>query len=55
MGVKAVECLLKGEHSLMIGHVNGVIITRSILEGITASVQKTDDSLDILRILLTKS
>lgn len=55
MGVKAVQCLLNNEFGCMIGHVNGEIITRNIMDGLTASVQKKDDSIDILNILLTKS
>ena len=55
MGVKAVQSLISGEKSVMIGSVNGELITRSILEGTTTEVLNTDETVDLLNILLTKA
>lgn len=54
MGVKAVELILKGEKSVMIGQIGRDLTTKSILEGTTGNLSNTDNGIELLDILLTK-
>lgn len=54
MGVKAVELLLEGKKSLMIGQIGRDLVVRNILEGTTGTVSNDDLGIELLKTLLTK-
>lgn len=54
MGVKAVELLVEGKKSLMIGQIGRDLVTHNILEGTTGTVPNDDSGIQLLEALLTK-
>ncbi|MDR0800994.1 MAG: 6-phosphofructokinase [Fluviicola sp.] len=54
MGVKAVELLVEGKKSLMIGQIGRDLATRNILEGTTGTISNDDSGIHLLESLLTK-
>lgn len=54
MGVKAVDLLLKGEKSVMVGQIGRELAVKSILGASTGNVSDADFGIELLDILLTK-
>ena len=54
MGVMAVESLIEGKKSVMIGQIGRDLMLQDILEGTTGNVSTNDSGIELLRSLLTK-
>lgn len=54
MGVKAVDLLIEGEKSMMIGQIGKDLVLRNILEGTTGNLSTDDSGIELLKSLLTK-
>jgi 6-phosphofructokinase 1 len=54
MGVKAVDLLIEGKKSLMIGQIGKDLVFQNIMEGTTGNVSTDDSGIELLRSLLTK-
>lgn len=55
LGVKAVELMIEGKKSIMIGQIGKDLVHRNILEGTTGSLSTDDSGIELLKALLTKS
>ena len=54
MGVRAVDLLIEGKKSIMIGQIGKDLVCQDILEGTTGNVSTDDSGIELLKSLLTK-
>ena len=54
MGVKAVDLLMEGKKSIMIGQIGKDLVFQDILDGTTGNVSRDDSGIELLKSLLTK-
>lgn len=54
MGVKAVDLLIEGKKSIMIGQIGKDLVFQNLLEGTTGNVSTNDSGIELLKSLLTK-